>query len=270
MGTLILNELYVCINKKTIYFWLLIQFVILCPIYFVYSSSSSEGIEATTLEAALNVFGGLSKKHTILSLAFWLSIIVMLMIISYNITNVLYGFDVMLITRCGSKTKWWLSKVIAIIIINVIYSLVVIVSTKAISIIFLKNVDQLSPYSQIYYEHIYESSISPVYLKICVIAILITGFMAINTLFQNFNIIFFNSSKAYVCALIVSIFLLALYSKGAIPRWMSPLNYPSILDLDGDKDIYLHSIIFNLVLTLFNIIIGLIIINRKDYKSLHN
>ncbi|NLP28390.1 MAG: hypothetical protein GX370_06445 [Clostridia bacterium] len=73
MNSLILNELYVCINKKAIYVWLLILAVILSSLYFIYSSSSAEGIKATTLEAALKVFGGIPKKHTIASLAFgWL------------------------------------------------------------------------------------------------------------------------------------------------------------------------------------------------------
>ena len=55
MNSLILNELYVCINKKAIYVWLLILPVILSSLYFIYSSSSAEGIKATTLEAALKV-----------------------------------------------------------------------------------------------------------------------------------------------------------------------------------------------------------------------
>ncbi len=73
-----------------------------------------------------------------------------------------------------------------------------------------------------------------------------------------------------MCALIASISIYFLYSKGAIPRSMSPLNYPSLLDLQGDKGIYLKSIIVNIVLTLINIFVGLIIINKKDYKTLDN
>lgn len=269
MISLILNELYVCINRKVIYILILIHVVILSQMYFVYSSSVEE-MEATTLDAALKVFGGVSKEYSMFPLIGWLIVIVMLMLISKNSTSVLHGFDVMLLTRCSSKTKWWLSKVMALIIINAIYWLVIIVSTKVISLLIFENTGLMSSYSQIYYEHIYESSINPNYIELFTITILITGFIAISTLFQSVNIIFFNSSKAYLSMLIVSIVLFILYSKEVVPRWMSPLNYPSLLDLKADKAIYLYSIIVNLILTLVNIVVGLIIINRKNYKSLDN
>ncbi len=267
---MILNELYLCFNKKSFNVLALTGINILIQLYIVYTNQKIEVIKASSIDGILKALGGIERNFSLFPLINWIILIGLLLLITQSSTSIMHGFDIMLLMRSNSKTKWWLCKVISLIVIDCIYALLIIIATKTLSILFFYSSNQWSKYNSIYYPHIYRCNITPNQMEIIIALTLITGFFAITTLFQSISLIFNNNSKFLIVLITLSIMLCIFYTHRCIPRVISPINYPSVLDLNPSKKIYLSSILFNSTLTLFNILVGIITINKKDYSILDN
>ncbi|MBX4262994.1 hypothetical protein K2182_24950, partial [Clostridium estertheticum] len=77
-------------------------------------------------------------------------------------------------------------------------------------------------------------------------------------------------ANSYVVILILCIMLGVLYMQGIIPRVLSPINYPSTLDIAPNIGSYLKNIVMNIVLSLINIAISLIFVTHSDYTVSKN
>ncbi|MCB2293529.1 hypothetical protein LGK95_08345 [Clostridium algoriphilum] len=207
----------------------------------------------------------MEKKYFLLNLFQWMLLISILLLLVQFSTSIIGGFDVLLLTRSGSKLKWWMAKVVSLVLINFIFTIMLMLITKIISYVVFPDINKWSACTRLYYPNIYASSIDPNKMELIIFCILITGFIALTTLFQTINLIFNNFPNSYIVILILCIILGLLYSQGVIPRVLSPINYPSTLDIEANIEAYLKNIGMNIVLFSINIFISLIAVTNRDY-----
>lgn len=263
MNRSILNELFLSFKKKNIYLFCILTFLILMKVYNLNISQKLENIDSSYLDSIIKIYGGIEKNALLPNLIYWISLITLLLILTRSTNEILYGFDIMILSRSNSKIKWWLSKVISSILITITYSLFIVITSYILSYVILKN-NNLS--KLIYYPNLG----SPLKLLILSICILTTGCICIITLFQFINLIFDNNPKSYIILIIISIILCVLYENNFISRLLSPLYYPSLLDLNYNIKEILSSIVFNILSTFVNICISTIIIIKKDYSKFNS
>lgn len=270
MKSMIYNEFCMCFNRKNLKVLLLIELYIIAEMYNLYRSITIENINALDVDGILKICGGLYAPFSLFNIIGWLLIISVLIFISSNNISIMNGFDMMVLSRASSKGKWWISKIMSLIIINVFYTLVVIITSKIFSFIIFKPSNKWSIYTSVYYPNVYNSLITPMKLEIIIFFMLLTGFIALTTLFQTVNMIFNNDSKIYVVLIIISLSLAILYTQGLIPRVLSPLNYPSILDIVTIKTSYLKYLSTNIIFIIVNVLVSLMVVTNKDYKISSN
>ncbi|MBX4263006.1 hypothetical protein, partial [Clostridium estertheticum] len=175
----------------------------------------------------LKVCGGIDKIFYLPNLFQWILLIGILLLLVQSSTSIIGGFDTLLLMRAGSKLRWWIAKVVSLLIITFIFTIMLILITKIISNVAFPSLNKWSQYTYLYYPKIFASSISPHKMEFIIFCVLLTGFIAITTLFQTINLIFNKYANSYVVILILCIMLGVLYMQGIIPRVLSPINYPS-------------------------------------------
>lgn len=265
MKRLIINELYSCYKKMNVYILILLSLAIFLQVYILINTKNIQGITAITSDGVLKVCGGLEKDFYLPNLFQWLLLIGILLLLVQSSTSIIGGFDVFLLTRAGSKLRWWTSKVLSLILMTFIFTIVLMVITKIYSKIAFPTLNKWSTYTHLYYPKIFASSISPHKMELIIFCVLFTGFIAITTLFQTINLFFNKYANSYIVILILCIILGVLYMQGIIPRVLSPINYPSTLDIATNIESYLKNIEMNIALFLINIFISLMFVTHSDY-----
>lgn len=265
MKRLILNQLYSCYKKRNFYVLVILCLNILLQLYALIHTNNIDSVTAITTDGILKVCGGLEKKVYLLNLFQWMLLIGILLLLVQFSTSIIGGFDTFLLIRSGSKLRWWIAKVISLILINFIFTIILMFITKIISYVALPHINNWSTYTSLYYPNIYASNIDPNKMELIIFCILITGFIALTTLFQTINLVFNNYLNSYIVILILCIMLGVLYMHGIIPRILSPINYPSTLDIVPNIKSYLKNIETNIILSLIFIVISLIVVTAKDY-----
>ena len=267
MKSLIYNEFCMCFNRKNLKILLIVLGYIFLEVYSLYSINSIENMHAIDTDGVLRVCSGINESFSILNIMKWSFLVVILICICSNNIMIVSGFDIMLLTRVSSKGKWWICRIISLIIINLFYALFVLLTSKLLFFIVFKSGNRWSDYTNIYYKNIFNSNISPIKLEIIMFFILLTGLMCLTTLFQTVSIIFNNNLKVYVMLIIISLGLFILCEQGTIPRVMSPFTYPSIDNITFHNYGYIKSLLSNLILTVINVLVSLFIVINKDFKN---
>lgn len=267
MKSLIINQIYYSIRKKYMYLLMIPILIIIAQSYELYNINNIEGINVIYADGILNICGGVYKNFLLIKLITWLILTITLLMITQSTTCIMSGFDILLLTKAESKLKWWASKVISLIIITLLYSFFILILSKVIFSIFFTNAQVWSNYSKVYYPNIYNSTMKPREIEFMLTSVFVTGFIALTTLFQTLNSLLNNTVKAYISIFIVFIILSILYSNNLLIRALSPFNYPSILDMDCNVVTYARNIIFNILVSIINIIVSFGSIIKKDYVS---
>lgn len=265
MKRLILNELYSCYKKINAYVLVFLCLNIFLQVYMIIHTKNVASVMAITADGILNVCGGLEQKFNLINLFQWMLLIGILLVIVQFSTSIIGGFDIFLLTRSGSKLRWWIAKVISLILINFIFTTMLMSTTKIISYVAFPTLNKWNAYTYLYYPNIYASNIDPNKMELIIFCILITGFIALTTLFQTINLIFNNYLNSYVLILILCIVLGVLYMQGIIPRILSPINYSSTLDIAPNIESYVKNIETNIVVFSINIVVSLLVVTNKDY-----
>ncbi|MBZ9637646.1 hypothetical protein [Clostridium sp. FP1] len=265
MKQLIINELYSCYKKRNAYGIVILCLSILLQVYMLISTKNIEKVDAISTDGILKVCGGLKKNFFLPNLSQWMLLIGIMLLIVHFSTSIIGGFDTLLLMRAGSKLRWWIAKVVSLLIINFIFTIMLILITKIISNVAFPSINKWSQYTYLYYPNMYASSINPYKMEIIIFCILLTGFIALTTLFQTINLIFNKYANSYIVILTLCIILGVLYMQGIIPRILSPINYPSTIDISPNIGSYLKSIGMNIVLFLINIIVSIVVVTHNDY-----
>ncbi|MPQ31359.1 hypothetical protein E4V42_07905 [Clostridium estertheticum] len=270
MKRLIVNELYSCYKKRNAYILVLLFLNIFLQIYILIDAKNIGKVDATSTDGILKVCGGIDKIFYLPNLFQWILLIGILLLLVQSSTSIIGGFDVFLLTRAGSKLRWWTAKVLSLILLTFIFTILLMVITKILSHIAFPAFNKWSQYTYLYYPKIFASSINTHKMEFIIFCVLLTGFIAITTLFQTINLIFNKYANSYVVILILCIMLGVLCMQGIIPRALSPINYPSTIDIAPNIGSYLKSIGMNIVLSLINIAISLIFVTHSDYTVSKN
>ncbi|WP_243108684.1 hypothetical protein [Clostridium rectalis] len=265
MKNLILNQVY-STKKNFIKSILFIFSLNVFQLISILNQGKLDKLDIKPLDFFIKIYGGVQSDFFIFQYIHWIVIICTLLFIVENIINSYKGLDFMIINRSGFRLKWWCSKIISLFLLNIIYLIVIIIIHKALTLLFLYPADYKiwSAYSKIYYNDLYNSTMNPYKLFFICLCIMLTGFIAITSFFQTINVITNNNIKIFIVLIIIIIINGILYMNNLIPRVMSPLNYPSILDIKPNIYNYLKYIDANIVLILFNTIVGSIFIIKKD------
>lgn len=265
MKNLILNQIY-STKKNVVTSILLILFFNICQLISILNDGKLDKLEVRPLDFFIKIYGGVHSKFFIFQYIQWIVVICTLLLIIENIINSYKGLDLMIINRSGFRLKWWSSKIISLFLLNIIYIIAIIVIYKILSIIFLcpSNYKIWSTYSKIYYIDLYNSTINPDKVLFMCLCIMLTGFIAISTFFQTINEITNNNIKIFIVFITIMVINGILHMNNLIPRVLSPLNYPSILDITPNVGNYIKCIILNIVLIIFNTMVGSIFIIKKD------
>lgn len=261
----VLVNLYFWLERKNLYLLILLLAFIVLQIYLLHNVVIVMDAEATPIDAALRIYGGLGKTFALSNLVNWVIMTVpILMLVQYN-TFKLEGFDYMLLVRSGSKMKWWVSKVMSAVAVTAIYILIIVAITTLLSLAFFKDDNKWSVYASIYTPDFIHSFLLPQTMSVIAICIFSTGLISFVLLFLTLHFFCDHNPKKLFGLLVFVILLSVLHMEGVVPRFFSPLFYPSTLDLAPSRGSYLTQIVFNVAFSLFNVIAGTMICIRKNW-----
>lgn len=269
MKGLLLIETALILKKKNILFIYILGFFIFLQVFLFISTKNIEEANAIISDGALSIYGGLYKNFSLINILNWMTVVGLLLIIVQSNNSGIEGLNTILLLKVGNKIKWWFSKIISLFFLNFIYAILLVLGTRLIVSLFCESSIYWSKYTQIYFNNIYNSNIQTYTLEILLFSILITGFLALTTLFHNINLIC-NNSKCHVMLTLISFILSVLYINEYIPRELSPLFYPSTLDLNANVSEYFSSIKFNVIFTLINVALGMVIVTKKSFVIIEN
>lgn len=265
MKNMILNQIYSTKKNFLISIFLVLSLNI-CNVFSILNDGKLNKVKVTSVDFFIKLYGGIEGEFYLFQYIQWIIIIGIILLIIESIISSYSELDSMIITRAGFRLKWWISKITSLMILNIIYVMVIIGINKILSTLFLysSNYKNWSDYSKIYYVNLYNSTISPYKIVVICFATMLTGFMAISTLFQIINEITNSNIKILISCVVIMIINSILYTNNLIPRVISTLNYPSILDITPDIRSYINNIFLNIVLIMINTTVGSIIIIKKD------
>ncbi|MBV4438233.1 hypothetical protein [Clostridium tyrobutyricum] len=263
MKNLILNQIY-STRKNILLVIILLLFLDSSQLVFMLNDAKLNNVTASQLDFLIRIGGGIQQNFNLFQYIKWIIVICTLLLLVENINNTNKGLDLMLISRTDSRFKWWSSKIIALILLNIFYVVLFFGMQKLISMIFLPSTNIWSSYLKIYYLKFYNSSLAPKEFQIIILGILLTGFIAISTLFQTINLIFSSNEKVFIIAVIVFLISGVLYMNRSVPRVLSPLNYSSTMDILPNIQCYARSIFLNIILIIVNVTAGYLVVRKKS------
>ncbi|GAA0781412.1 hypothetical protein [Hathewaya limosa] len=265
MKGLIFNELGLCLKKRNLYLFFMIQLVIILSIVNVYNNSKEGIIEVTRIDGFLGVCGGSNRIFLLGPYVQWILKVSIIFIICEDVMGFKEGFDTMMLTRVESKIKWWLGKVITIFIIVLSYSILICIEGDILSMIVLGKANYISQYTRCYYPNILNFNNSFLMLKFTVFIILTTGVFAVVTLVNSIGILF-NSNRSHLFIMIFLLILEVAYNSKLISRMFSPISFASTLDLNGGLKEYVSQIMFNIFISFISILTSIFLLLKKDLK----
>ncbi len=265
MKAMVLMEIYAWVKSKHSYWLIIIVALLGGRIFLLTVNTQSAGIAVAPVDVILVVIGGLTPLFSlILELPSWLILVALAIILARNSMVSMGSLDTMLLVKSASKVKWWLVKMLLLLAINFAYILVILIVT---SVFFIQTyyLNSWSEYALIFLPHLAESSMSPLAVVIFAYIILFTGFLAITTFVQTIGLFFNRESKYYLVLIVLFIVLAVLYRNGVLTRQFSPMHYPSTIDIVIPSiAAYLSSISFNIIVTVVNVVSGVILVARRD------
>ncbi|MBW7477253.1 hypothetical protein K0T92_21275 [Paenibacillus oenotherae] len=216
--------------------------------------------------------GGVLVNDTVIRLLVWIGVLLPVLIYLYCLPSVNGAYDIVLLTRSGSRFRWWTAKYMAIMIIISIYGVWYGIIHFITGSFFFSLQNDWGPLVKEEFIRIFQLQLSPASIIGLAMLLFVSGLLAFCTLGQSFAIFFRHSRAASV---ILTILLLAVYLcyslKGLLFRELSPFHYPSFISViqTGAHGLsaFAYFLCFNIFLSFACYLLGLAAIRRISFTG---
>lgn len=232
--------------------------------------SNSTLISVNLWDYLLISMGGVFVHGRFWMLFGWISTIAPMLFYIYYLVGATGDFDIFVLTRIGSRGRWWMAKFLTGICLVVLYSILYLFVHLIIGTIFFSVEPNWSSFSQLNYVQILQLRIQPALLISFVWLLFVTGIMAFSIFAQAITIVFKNSSTVFIILTIMLLVLGEAYFLGFLPRELSPIIYPSFVDLfqrEQDFSIYKKTISYNIFFSLISAVVCMLLTRRYPFSS---
>lgn len=171
--------------------------------------------------------GGIFIQDSIWKLFGWMSAIVPIMFYLFHLIGVMGGYDLFLFLRSRSRIRWWTAKYIAILLLTTFYAVWYVLVHAFVGLIYFPIDSQWGSYVQLIGLN---QNHKPFIMLVIVFLIFVTGLIAFSAIAQ----LTLMRRKTSTGLILFSIFIYIsgiAYLEGLLPREVTPIMYPSFLDL---------------------------------------
>ncbi|MHB8061076.1 MAG: hypothetical protein ACYDG2_00370 [Ruminiclostridium sp.] len=203
----------------------------------------------------------------------WIGTVIPILFYIYHLVGFAGSYDVFILTRLQSRLRWWKAKFVSMMILVVLYGVWLSFIHFIVGIGFFPIEQNWGTLIENQLSFIFNLQQSASQINFLALLTFLSGTLAFCSLVQCFALLFRNSHVYYVDVMIASVLLFGFYSQGLIARFLSPLNYSSLLDLLQTENQGLRStndfILYNMIIFILCFILGLIFIRKSNFLLNH-
>lgn len=228
----------------------------------------SNGISTNIGDYFLLSMGGVLVHDNLSRQLAWIGTVIPILFYIYHLVGFAGSYDIFILTRLKSRLRWWNAKFVSMMILVVLYGIWLSFIHFIVGMGFFPIKQSWG--SLIENQLSFVSNLQQSALQINFLALLtfLSGTLSFCSLVQYFAVLFRNSHVYYVGVMIATVLLLGFYSQGLMARFLSPLNYSSLLDLLQTESKGLRSandfILYNMIIFILCFVLGLIFIRKSN------
>jgi hypothetical protein len=215
--------------------------------------------------------GGLIVHDRFLTLIGWLASLVPMLMFLSHLTSVTGGYDAFLLFRAGSRGRWWLAKMLAMVCLAVLYALWYWALHLLVGVVIYPTADGWSAFASEAYGQAISLDVQPWLLLVRVWLLFVTGLVAVAAWAQTLTLPFRHSVGGQVILAAILFAASAAFVQGVWPRELSPLLYPSFRDLfqQGAEgwNSYWSALRFNVLAAVAATILCVLMLRRFSFSS---
>lgn len=234
----------------------------------IFLKEYAEGQTIGAWDYLLLSVGGIAIDDNYIRLHAWIIVIVPILFYVYHLIGVTGGYDLFVLSRVGSRFRWFAGKYISLIAVVLVYGVWYGLVQLVVGAIFFPFEPSWGGFIQEHFRYILDLQQSPAVVTVLASFTLISGMVAFCTLAQACAIFFRNSNVYYVILTILMISLYEFYAQGLLPREFSPLDYTSFISLIQLGNQGLSTIIYmygyNIIFSLVWFMLGLLVIRSSN------
>lgn len=238
----------------------------------IFLKEYAEGHTIGAWDYLLLSVGGIAIDDNYIRLQTWIIVIVPIFYVNHLI-GVTGGYDLFVLSRVGSRFRWFAGKYISLIAVVFVYGVWYGLVQLVVGALFFPFEPSWGGFIQEHFRYILDLQQSPAVVTVLALFTLILGMAAFCTLAQCGALLFRNSNVYYVILTILLIALYEYYAQGLLPREFSPLDYTSFISLIQPGNQGLSTIIYtygyNIIFSLVWFMLGLFIIRKSNLGIKH-
>lgn len=217
-------------------------------------------VNGSLFDYILFTIGGMEHPTTFSFIISWILTMLIVAYISVLVTDSINKLALLSLNRVNNRLKFWIMTCINQLLLSIVMFLISIVIVFIVGLILFGLDLNYSQYTRLFYEKWYSYSFISIIGFIFII--FTSGIYALQMMVQVSLLGFKNRFNLFIAYLMILITTGILHLYGKIPRFFSPLFYPSTLSL-SEKDIG-SALLLNISISVIAIIIGYLVFRRKD------
>lgn len=213
---------------------------------------ASEEVGANSWDLLIHSQGGLTvaPELPLWQYAGWASSLVPLLFLAYQVTSFTTGYDAFLLTRSGSRARWWYGKLVAVMILALLYSIGYGLIHFLVGLTFFGVTNEWSAYYPLAFPELAQHSMKPSFLVVMLQLVFTLGAISLSLGVLTVALFLKNSVHAYLIGAALFFVAGGIYLKGLISKPWALFLYPSLIDSfqEGSSatSIFMELLILNL------------------------
>lgn len=222
---------------------------------------SSEGVDASSWDLLIHSQGGLrmDPELPLWQYAGWASSLVPLLFLTYQVVSFTTGYDTFLLTRSGSRARWWYAKLVTVTILALLYGIWYGLIHFIAGLPFFGVEGGWSAYSPLSFPELAQYSLDPWFVILMLQVVFVLGSISLSLGIVTVALFLKNSVHAYLIGTALFFVAGGIYLKGLVSKPWALFLYPSLIDSFQKGDSVLSIITELLVLNLGFIILTVLI-----------
>lgn len=198
----------------------------------------------------------------------WVSSLAPLFFLVYQLASFTTGYDTFLLTRSGSRARRWYAKLVAVVIVSILYSIGYGLIHFLVGLPFFGVTDGWSAYYPLVFPELAQHSMDPWQLLLMIQLNFILGTISLSLGILTVALLLKNSVHAYVIGAVLFFVAGGIYFKGLISKPWALFFYPSFIDsfqVEGSAiSIFMELLVLNLGIICFILLLHLYVIRKYN------
>ena len=203
----------------------------------------------------------------------WIGAVIPILFYIYHLIGFAGSYDIFILTRLQSRFRWWKAKFVSMTILVVFYGVWLSFIHLVVGVFFFSIKNNWGTLIENQLSFVFNLQQSALQINFLALLAFLSGTLAYCALAQCFALLFRNSHVYYVGVMIATVLLFGFYSQGLIVRYLSPLNYSSLLDVLQTESQGLRAAndftLYNVIISILCFMLGQAFIRKSNFLLNH-